>query len=99
MRGFLVVLTTAAINIATTASAAEWRAQFLSACRSGCTQQGGLSAGVCSQICNCTASEMEAYFGDRSLGSVATPSPEQQRRANEIKALCARRVLLRDKPN
>ena len=99
MRGFLVVLTTAAINIATTASAAEWRAQFLSACRSGCTQQGDLSAAVCSQVCNCTASEMEAHFGDQSLGSVAIPSPEQQRRVNEIKVLCVRRVLGREKPH
>jgi len=93
MRAFLVVLTTAAINIATTASAAEWRAEFLSVCRSGCTQHGGLSADVCSQVCNCSASEMEAYFGNQSLGSVGTPSAEQQRRVNEIKVLCVRRVL------
>ena len=92
MREVLVILTTAAINIATTASAAEWRAQFLSVCKIGCTQQAGLSADVCSQICDCAASEMEAYFGSQALGSVGTPSVEQQSRIKEIRELCVRRV-------
>ena len=92
MRAFLVFLTTAAINIATTAPAEEWRSQFLSVCKSGCTQQGGLSADVCSQICNCAASEMQAYFGSQALGSVGTPSVEQQSRIKEIRELCVRRV-------
>ena len=93
MPAFLLVLTIAAISIATIAAAREWRPQFLSVCRSGCTQQGGFSTDACLQICSCIASEMEANFGNEALGSIDTPSAEQQRRSNEIKALCVRRVL------
>jgi hypothetical protein len=92
-RPFLVALTLASINIATNAAAVAWRAQFLPVCQSGCTQQSRLSAEVCSQICNCTASDMEATFGAQSLGSGGAPSAEQQRRANEIQMQCIRRVL------
>ena len=76
MRAFLVLLTIAATSIATIAAAAEWRPQFLLGCRSGCTQQAGLSADVCLQICNCAASEMEANFGNEPLGSIGVPSAE-----------------------
>lgn len=91
MPAFLPIL--AAINIMTIAAAAEWRPQFLSACRSGCTQQGGFSMDACSQICNCMASEMEAKFSNETLGSIDTPSVEQLHQTNEIRMLCVRRVL------
>ena len=93
MRAFLVLLTIAATSIATIAAAAEWRPQFLLGCRSGCTEQGDLSADVCLQICTCAALEMEANFSDEPLGSVGTPSDEQLSRADQIKLLCVRRVL------
>jgi hypothetical protein len=93
MPAFLLVLTIAAINIITIAAAAEWRPQFLSVCRSGCTQQGGFSTDACLQICSCMASEMEANFGNEALGSIDTPSVEQLHQANEIRMLCVRRVL------
>jgi hypothetical protein len=95
MRAVLVLLTIATANISSIAAAAVWRPQFLSVCRSGCMQQHGFSADVCSQICNCAASEMEADFGNEALGSVGEPSAEQLRRANQIKLLCIRRVLER----
>ena len=93
MRAFLVLLTIAATSIATIAAAAEWRPQFLLGCRSGCTQQAGLSADVCLQICTCAALEMEANFGNEPLGSTGTPSDEQLSRADQIKLLCVQRVL------
>ena len=93
MRAFLVLLIIAATNITTIAAAAEWRPQFLLGCRSGCTEQGDLSADVCLQICNCAASEMEANFGNEPLGSIGVPSAEQLSRADQIKLLCVRRVL------
>jgi hypothetical protein len=77
----------------TIAAAAEWRPQFLSVCRSGCTQQGGFSTDACLQICNCMASEMEANFGNEALGSIDTPSVEQLYQTNEITMRCVRCAL------
>lgn len=93
MSAFLPALTIAAVNFITIAAAAEWRPQFLSACRNGCAQQGGFSTDACLQICICMASELEAKFSIETLGSIDPPSAEQLHQTNEIRMLCVRRVL------
>jgi hypothetical protein len=93
MSTFLSALTIAAINFTTIATAAEWRLQFLSACRNGCGQQGSFSTDSCLQICNCMTSELEAKFSAETLGSIDRPSAEQLHQTNEIRMLCIRRVL------
>ena len=93
MSAFLPALTIAAINFVTIATAAEWRPEFLSACRNGCEQRGRFSTDECSQICICMASELEAKFSTETLGSIDPPSAEQLHQTNEIRTLCIRRVL------